>query len=205
MKEGDVIELFDDAGATATGTLLFIKSKAVAAQVERLNPSQGISGLRLTVASAVPKGERADWMIEKLSELGVATFIPLSTQRSVVKPEGKNKLQRWTRIATESAKQSRRSGVMRVEELQPLADVIREHRPAVYLSTAPDAQPIQGALPTVDASGKFTLLIGPEGGWTHEEMELFAQSKIPGVMLTATILRIETAAIAAAVISLAWR
>lgn len=201
LKEGDEVELFDDAGAVTKGTLLFVGSKDAAARVERIDASQSIPGLRLTVASAVPKGERADWMVEKLSELGVASFIPLSTQRSVVKPEGKNKLERWMRIATESAKQSRRPGVMRIEELRSLEEVVREHRGALYLSTAPQAKPIQDFLSVERPTDELTLLIGPEGGWTDEEIQLFGGSEIPSVKLTSTILRIETAAIAAAAIS----
>lgn len=201
LKDGDQVELFDDAGTVAAGTLLFIGPKELAARVERLDPPKSSAGLRLTVASAVPKGERADWMVEKLSELGVFAFIPLSTERSVVKPEGKNKLERWARIATESAKQSRRAGVMRVDELRPLADVVGEQRPALYLSTGPQAEPIQNALSGNGDLDELTLLIGPEGGWTEPEIQLFATSEIRGVKLTSTILRIETAAIAAAAIS----
>lgn len=201
LKSGDEIELFDDAGAVAKGTLIFDGSKDVAARVEHLEQAQSASTLQLIVASAVPKGERADWMVEKLSELGVAAFIPLATERSVVKPEGRNKLERWMRIATESAKQSRRAGVMRVEELKSVAEVIRDRCPALHLSTAPRCQPLQDLL-VAHAPSPLTLLIGPEGGWTDAEIQLFAESKIPGAKLTATILRIETAAIAAAAISL---
>jgi 16S rRNA (uracil1498-N3)-methyltransferase len=202
LQEGDEIELFDDAGAIATGTLVFVGSKELAALVKRLDPPQSSAGLRVTVASAVPKGERADWMVEKLSELGVAAFIPLSTERSVVKPEGKNKVDRWIRIATESAKQSRRAGVMRVDELRTVADVVREQRPALYLSTAPDAKPIQSVLSGDGDLETLMFLIGPEGGWTDAEIQLFATSGIQAAKLTSTILRIETAAIAAAAVSL---
>lgn len=201
LKEGDQVELFDDAGAVAVGTLLFLGPKDVAARIDRLNPPPSSDGLRLIVASAVPKGERADWMVEKLSELGVAAFIPLTTERSVVKPEGKNKRERWARIATESAKQSRRAGVMRVEELQPLADVVRNNRPAYYLSTSTGAKAIWEAL-SVAKEFELTLLIGPEGGWTDAETLLFADAGIGGLRLTDTILRVETAAIAAAAVAL---
>src|SRR5687767_15989799 len=85
----------------------------------------GPRGLDWTIAAAVPKGDRADWMVEKLSELGVEEFIPLASARSVVLPEGRNKRERWVRIATEAAKQSRRGGVMRVGELTPVAEALK--------------------------------------------------------------------------------
>jgi 16S rRNA (uracil1498-N3)-methyltransferase len=199
LEEGTAVEVFDDAGSTASGTLRFRGPKDVFVRVDQITASAPSPRLRLTIASAVPKGERADWMIEKLSELGVATFIPLATERSVVKPEGKNKYERWARIATESAKQSRRAGVMRIEELRPVREAIRDASAAFYLSTAPDAVPLATALPA-SPDAEITLLIGPEGGWTDAEIEWFESSDIRGVKLTSTILRVETAAIAAAAI-----
>jgi 16S rRNA (uracil1498-N3)-methyltransferase len=202
LKDGDPVELFDDDGKVALATLQFVGTTDVAAIVGHLNQSEPSVGFRLIVASAVPKGERADWMVEKISELGVAVFIPLATERSVVKPEGKNKLERWARIATESAKQSRRLGVMRVDELQGLADVVRDHRPAVYLSPAADAKPMQELLQKKAGIKNLTLFIGPEGGWTDAELELFRSSDVQAAKLTSTILRTETAAVAAAALAI---
>jgi 16S rRNA (uracil1498-N3)-methyltransferase len=201
LRDGDEVDLFDSDGLEAKGVLRFVGSKDLAATVGRLDERRSPSGLQLIVASAVPKGERADWMIEKLSELGVALFIPLATERSVVKPEGKNKLERWTRIATESAKQSRRSGVMRIGELQPLAEVVQENPNAVYLSTESDAKSILAVLSDANARRDLTLFVGPEGGWAIAEIELFGAADIQGVKLTSTVLRIETAAIAGAAIA----
>ena len=198
LKEGDRVELFDSAGQEACGVLRFIGPKDAAAVVDSVSELPRPAGVRLTVASAVPKGERADWMVEKLSELGVAAFIPLATDRSVVKPEGKNKLQRWQRIATESAKQSRRTGVMRIEELRPLRDVLDGTNDGVYLSTEPGVEAIPEVLSGFEGSRELTLFVGPEGGWTAGEMDLFRASKARSARLTATILRIETAAVAGA-------
>jgi 16S rRNA (uracil1498-N3)-methyltransferase len=198
LKAGDEVELFDDAGIVAIGTLLFPNPKDVTARVECIEQAHASTGLKLTVASAVPKGERADWMIEKLSELGVAVFVPLSTQRSVVKPEGNNKRERWARIATESAKQSRRLGVMRVEELHPVEAFLGRMLPALYLSTSPDATPIQDLILNEGIARELAILIGPEGGWTDAEIEAFRATGMQGVKLTTTILRIETAAVAGA-------
>lgn len=205
LKEGDAVELFDSVGREARGVLRFVGPKDAAAVVERVNEHSLADDLQLTVASAVPKGERADWMVEKLSELGVVAFIPLMTERSVVKPEGKNKLQRWERIATESAKQSRRSGVMQIQHLRPLADMLGEHRPALYLSTAPDAKPLNLAISELGPMQTLAIFIGPEGGWTDAELEAFRAAGIRCAKLTSTILRIETAAIVGAAIALAMR
>jgi 16S rRNA (uracil1498-N3)-methyltransferase len=157
------------------------------------------TGLALTIASAVPKGARADWMIEKLSELGVARFVPLMTQRSVVHPEGKNKIERWQRLAAESAKQSRRAGVMSIDPLTPVADVLKKFAGrAAYLSTAAGALPPSSIFHPPSSS--LTLLIGPEGGWSDDELAGFAARDLTALTLGATILRVETAAIAAAAV-----
>jgi 16S rRNA (uracil1498-N3)-methyltransferase len=206
LPAGSEVELFDDAGAVASATIATLEPR-VTVRVEQIRSAAG-NVSEITIASAVPKGERADWMVEKLSELGCARWIPLASARSVVLPEGRNKRERWMRIAVESAKQSRRAGVMQVEELTKLADAVEEVQSsdAFFLSTDPEARSIVealGATVTRPASGaaKWVLFIGPEGGWTDEEIELFRRSNIHGLKLTDTILRVETAAVAAATVA----
>jgi 16S rRNA (uracil1498-N3)-methyltransferase len=211
LTAGTEVEVFDDAGASAVGTLVACGSRGVVVRVDAVDDGGSATGAgALTIASAVPKGDRADWMVEKLSELGVDRFIPLATTRSVVLPEGKNKRERWVRIATEAAKQSRRRGVLRIEPLTPLADGVRDAVQNVadgarwYLSTADDAEPIAELLAawrTVPAPRHpLALFIGPEGGWTTEETIAFELARFRGARLTDTILRVETAAVAAAAV-----
>ena len=197
LEDGTPVELFDDSGAVATGTLLLGDAADVRVRVAHVERPDEIPGIRVTVASAVPKGERADWMVEKLSEIGVAAFIPLVTDRSVVKPEGRNKYDRWARIATESAKQSRRSGVMRIGELATVRDLTAHPSGLMfYFSTLPDARPL--AHIATRATGSITLLVGPEGGWTAAEVEHFAAARVTPLKLTPSVLRVETAAVVGA-------
>jgi 16S rRNA (uracil1498-N3)-methyltransferase len=200
-----VIELFDDAGNTAPATLLDAPADTLRVHVDALRGPSG-HALRLTVAAAIPKGPRADWMIEKLSEIGVDRFIPLATARGVVLPEGKNKLDRWARLATEAARQSRRTGVMSIAPLTPVPQLVAaltearaedSAEAAWYLSTAPEAHPLTHLLHTPPPT-HLTLLIGPEGGWTEAETTAFAAARLGPLSLTSTILRIETAALLAA-------
>jgi 16S rRNA (uracil1498-N3)-methyltransferase len=135
-------------------------------------------------------------MVEKLSELGAEAWVPLRTARSVVHPEGANKLDRWKRIAMESAKQCRRAGVMKVGELVGVKELVEglRGRAAWYLSTGGKAVPISKVAGGVS---EVLMLIGPEGGWTEGEEDLFEANGLTGVKLTGTILRVETAAVAA--------
>ncbi len=210
LEIGTDVEVFDDAGGVAKGAIVALEPR-VAVQIDAIGAGDAIDAggaggggenvIDITVAAAVPKGDRADWMVEKLSELGVARFVPLAAARSVVLPEGKNKRERWTRIATESAKQSRRRGVMRIEELTKVDSAARQAAgtPAIVLSTDPGAKPILDAL--ADAPARVTLFIGPEGGWTDDELLLFQQHDVTAVKLTDTILRVETAALVAAAVA----
>jgi 16S rRNA (uracil1498-N3)-methyltransferase len=195
---GTAVEVFDDEGRVAGATLTTCDRDAVVARVEQVEMAR-TNRFGWTIASAVPKGDRAEWMIEKLSELGTGAFVPLATARSVVLPEGKNKRERWQRIAIESAKQSRRAGVMRIGELTRLERAIVA--PGWYLSTAADAVPVDVAVEKISADAShLTLFIGPEGGWTDEELSRFAAAGLTPVALTGTILRVETAAVTAAAI-----
>jgi len=201
LTQGTTVEVFDDAGATGAGTLVEVGPRAVVVRVEQFSNSDHASLMRLTVASAVPKGERADWMVEKLSELGVERFIPLATARSVVLPEGKNKHERWVRTATEAAKQSRRRGVMTIDPLTRVGEALKADEGSVLLlSTAPNATPIVDALSSSRDRAPIRAFIGPEGGWTDDEVAMFDTVGATGVKLTSTVLRVETAAIAVAAI-----
>lgn len=219
MSADDSVEVFDDAGAVAMGKLVAVDPQQVSVAVDRVSSHD--AHFELIVAAAVPKGDRADWMIEKLSELGVSRFVPLQTERSVVLPQGRNKIDRWARIATEAAKQSHRAGVMRIDPLTPLEAAIeqvvtRASSPAreslarartpvsrgVVLSTAPHATSIIQAFPSsvLDPPSSLALFIGPEGGWTETELDRMIEAGLTPARLTETILRVETAAVAAAAV-----
>ncbi|MFT3788965.1 MAG: RsmE family RNA methyltransferase [Tepidisphaeraceae bacterium] len=228
LTEGATVELFDESGQVATVRVMALHPSLIC---DVTDIREGASDrLGVHVASAVPKGDRAEWMIEKLSELGVARFTPLRTARSVVHPEGKGKLDRWKRIAVEAAKQSRRAGLMRIEELTDVRSIAVER--AAVLSTRDGAKPL-GAIvrdmfsfdpppseggargggeseaekastdgspthPTLPLKGGgLMLLVGPEGGWTEEELDAFRAKGVLEASLTDTILRIETAAVVA--------
>jgi 16S rRNA (uracil1498-N3)-methyltransferase len=198
LTVGTEVELFDDRGATARGHIIALEPHVAVRVGEVKRP--GGDAVSIVVAAAVPKGERADWMVEKLSELGCGRFIPIAAERSVVLPAGRNKRERWLRLATESARQSRRAGVMKIEELTPLQDALatiahRASTTALFLSTAPSAEPISSVVNR--ASSEFVLFIGPEGGWTEQEIALFATHHVRAARLTETVLRVETAAVAA--------
>ena len=198
---GDMVELFDDAGNLSAGKILSTQP-AVTVRVGVLQAAQ-VAGLRWTIASAIPKGPRVDWMIEKLAELGTDAFIPLAAERSVVLPEGTGKRQRWERLAAEASKQSRRRGVMKIAPLTKVPEAINQLSAdgvGWYLSTAAGTRPASQTVAELIERGtsRATLFIGPEGGWSEKEVEAFDRAGLTGVALGATILRVETAALCVA-------
>jgi 16S rRNA (uracil1498-N3)-methyltransferase len=198
LLPGAEVEVFDREGTTGQGVVVSTNGRRVTVEVARI-----LEGSRdrfaLTIASAIPKGSRADWMVEKLSELGVHRFIPLATDRSVVVPGGAGKISRWNRLTTEAARQSGRAGVMEIGEVTALAEVLNIAKGGIaYLSLEEYAKPARELAAGI--LGNMTVLVGPEGGWSEGELARFRAAKIPAYRLTGTVLRLETAAIAVAAI-----
>lgn len=147
----------------------------------------------VTVAFALAKGERPEWTVQKLTEVGVDRIVPLSAARSVVRLDGDRagtQWARWQKVAREAAMQSRRVWLPVVEPVTAFATVVAEG-PMVAL-----AEP-GGAPPTLEQP---SVLVGPEGGWSDEELAAADRARLPRVGLGPTVLRAETAAVAAAVL-----
>jgi 16S rRNA (uracil1498-N3)-methyltransferase len=156
----------------------------------------------LTLATAVPKGERFDWLVEKAVEVGVARLVPLITARSVVDPRPA-KLDRLRRAVVEASKQCGRNRLMR---LDPPADfaayLAAEPAPGRLLAHPGGPAPADWA-GTGSQPGPAALAIGPEGGFSEAEVEAARAAGWRVVALGPTLLRIETAAIVGAAIVLA--
>src|SRR5262249_28458527 len=149
----------------------------------------------LHVAAPLPRGDRAQFLVEKLTELGVAALHLISTQRSVVQPR-EAKLDKLERYVIEASKQCGRNVLLRVEAPRPWEQLVADERlPAARLLAHPGAE--SGPWP---AAGQDVIAaVGPEGGFTDQEV---AQARAAGwavVGLGPRVLRVETAAVALAV------
>jgi len=147
----------------------------------------------VTVCFAVVKGQRPEWAVQKLTEIGVDRIVPLVTARSVVRwPVGgeSGHLDRLRRVAREAAMQSRRTWLPVVADVAAFATVAAEAGASL---AHPAGGPASLAHPTV--------MIGPEGGWDEDELH----TGLPGVRLGAHVLRTETAALLAGALLCALR
>ena len=157
------------------------------------------AALPLSVMLAVWKFDRFEWAIEKLTELGVAHIAPVIARRTEkhLGHAAAARAERWRRIAHEAAKQSRRSDVPAIESPQSLPSAIAAHADGTRLLLAENERVVllPDALSALDDEA-VTVAVGPEGGWTPEEEQMFAAAGWTSVSLGPRILRAETAAIA---------
>ena len=176
LAEGDRVTVFDPHEAWS-GQIESTRDRVTVRLLEKLAAPRLP---RVVVAAATPKGERLDWMVEKLAELGVAEFIPVRFARSVAEL-GEGKRKRLEKIAVAAAKQSG----------APILKISAEQGVAQLPADARLASP--GAAERL-SPGAGMVVVGPEGGLTAEE-----EARFPArCSLGPTILRIETAAVAAA-------
>lgn len=150
------------------------------------------------------KFDRFEWAIEKLTELGIARIVPVISRRTdthLAKAADK-RVERWRKIARESAQQARRLAPPEISSPASFKDSVQSVSGCrIVLSEVEEAASLKSALQSCEAP--VTLAFGPEGGWTQEELDLFKATVWRAASLGNTILRAETAAIAAVAIVMA--
>jgi 16S rRNA (uracil1498-N3)-methyltransferase len=152
----------------------------------------------ITVAISIFKFDRMEWAIEKCAELGVAGIVPViaaRTEKHLAQAASK-RAERWRKIAKQSAQQSRQASAPEILDPLKLSEVLRDQVGLrIVLSEAETSLALRNALPPNTPS--LTLAFGPEGGWREDELAAFAQAGWTSASLGQTILRAETAVIAA--------
>jgi len=168
-----------------------------------------VPGVQVSLLAALIKFERFEWLVEKATELGVSAIQPVEsvrTERGLAQAAQK-RLPRWEKIALEASQQSRRVHLPRIEVPFRLAKTLQvSANVRLLLDESPTAAPLLDCLPPERSpADQVALLVGPEGGWTEEERGDAVNAGWIPCSLGPTILRAETASIAAlAVIQAAW-
>jgi 16S rRNA (uracil1498-N3)-methyltransferase len=191
------VELFDGRGTVVRGRLELGPPPAV--QVEQ-RERRHTARWPLHVAAALPKGERLDWMVEKLAELGAASWVPLACERSVVRELSPQKRARAERLAEAAARQAGRDMIMTIEAPATI-DTLALERALVLHPTGAEALPVALAAMT---AGPLWLVVGPEGGLTDAEVGRATRAGARVVTLGAGVLRVETAAMAAVSVAMVF-
>lgn len=159
----------------------------------------------ISLLLAIFKFDRMEWAIEKATELGVATIQPVIARRTdahLAHAAGK-RAERWRRIAHEASQQSRRLSPPEIAEPLKLKDALTPAGTRILLAESTDETTLAQAVQDAGA-GPLVLAVGPEGGWTEDELAAFRAAGWTFASLGSTILRAETAAIAALAVATAF-
>ena len=174
-------------------------------EFELLEELPASSPAQITLLLAIIKFDRMEWALEKSTELGVSRFIPLIANRTDrhLASSASKRVERWKRIAREAAEQSRRRCPPEIRDPISLKEaVLLPAAQRIVLSESGAGGTLRQALLAHARAAELILAVGPEGGWTQAEDKLFRESGWIPVSLGETILRAETAAIAATAIAL---
>jgi 16S rRNA (uracil1498-N3)-methyltransferase len=198
LRDGDVIEVVDSHGSIFAATL---ESKAGELQARLGEPrSAPAPRVVIDVAQGIPKGQKMDFVVEKLGELGVRALLPLRSERTIAADVGPAKLERWRRLARSAAQQSGRTDLLAVTDSLPFAQLclqFPEYDAVIFPWEAAEPQPLREALPgIVGEAARILVVVGPEGGFSHAEAESAKAAGAHLVSLGSRILRTETAALA---------
>ena len=189
-RTGDSLTLTDGRGALARARVTQVEPRAV---VEVTSRDVTARGREATFLCGAPEGERGDWLVEKLGELGIAVFQPVDCERAQWRPTA-SRAARWRRLAVAALRQSRRSHLLEVRDPQPLAEALeRLDASAERWVADPSGRAAAHVRPPLKPS---VGMIGPGPGLSGREMEIILASGFDRIRLSNGVLRSETAALA---------
>jgi 16S rRNA (uracil1498-N3)-methyltransferase len=212
-EAGQQYEISDGTGVYLAVIAAVEKERVVFRVIEAVDTPP--APVRVTLFAAIVKFDRFEWLVEKATELGVAAIVPVNAARSEkgLLEGARKRAERWRRIAHEASQQARRVGPPEIGEPVQLAAAIAGGGAAgtglrYFLDEKPGARPLLAVIPPPSErrdADSVALLTGPEGGWTDAERAAAMATGWTPVSLGPLILRVETAAIAAAgILAHAW-
>lgn len=162
--------------------------------------STGESSLRIILGQALIKKDKFEWVIQKATELGISTIVPLITGRTEVRPSGPGedrKIRLWRRVLLEAVKQSKRSYIPELSNPIDLKAYLETTSASAKLFLdEKNGIRLKEMIEENRQKSSWMVLIGPEGGWSKSDREIFKQHKVYPVHLGSRILRTETAPVA---------
>ena len=207
LRAGDQVIALDGAGVEYAVTLLEVTSRRALGQITAQRPSPGEPALQITLFQSLLKRDKFETVLQKGTEVGVTRFIPLVTQHSLVQDTQlkANKTARWQKIIVEAAEQAQRGRLPQLDPPRRFAEALdaAPNFDLALLAAVGAQTPLRTLLtsqPQPPAS--IALFIGPEGGFTPDEVALAEENGIRPFTLGPRILRTETAALTAAALIL---
>ncbi len=183
LKPGDLLKLFDGTGYEYEAVISNLDVETVEVEIQRKLRSPVISGARILVAQAFLKEKKMDDLVRKLTELGIAGWIPFFSQRSIARPDKKRlagRIQRWNRIATEALKQCRRNNMLEISESLSFDEVLEfsKNCDLKIMFWENEASPVNRNFGsnTDDPLNSIIVMLGPEGGFADQEIKRARQA-----------------------------
>ena len=200
LKAGDEIIVFDSLGKEYEGTIIEETTSSVVIKIQNIFLSKRDSPLDVTLAQSLLKGEKMDYLIQKATELGVKEIVPFFSSRSVPLLEKSGRLKRhhrWGRIAIEASKQCGRGVVPKIEPLQDYSEMLQIASPGSLrlILWEREGGQLKEVLERSKEKTRIFFIIGPEGGFSQEEVEEAKRAGFIPVTLGRRILRAETASL----------
>jgi 16S rRNA (uracil1498-N3)-methyltransferase len=204
FKQNDEIMLFDGKGNSYKAKIDSINKNKVSGHI--LSSSYKMPNFILNLYTCIPKGDKFEWLIEKCAEIGVFKIIPINTKRSIITNISKNKLERYKKISISASSQCGRNDIMQIEEPINFKEAcINTTKDKNFITILPwekeSSNTLKSLIPKSKPNGA-NILIGPEGGFENEEVEFARSLNIRTLVLGENILRTETAAIAASILTI---
>lgn len=202
LKAQDWVSVFDGQGNEYAGPIRELSSQVVIVEIKEKRVSAD-SDINITVACAVPKKQKMDDIVDKLTQLGVVRIVPLRTKNTVVVLDGRKaqvRRRHWEKIAVSAAKQSMRKTLPVIDPLREIGDIVSragDFDLKVIPTLSGSALPLRGVLRRRKYKD-ILVLIGPEGDFTPDEIESAKKAGCIPVSLGNLVLRVETAAVAVA-------
>ena len=201
FQPNDQIIVCKEDGMDYVCSISEINRKEIICEVVEKRPSKGEPKTKITVAQSLMRSNKLEWMIQKGTEIGAASFQPFRSERSLIKIDDqkeRKKRERWQRIAKEAAEQSHRGKVPAVLPALSWDDFLSEMEkfPLVLIAYEKGGLPLNQVM-TESQAGEILLVIGPEGGFTEAEVDEAKERGAVPVTLGNRILRAETAPLVA--------
>ena len=203
LETGAEVLVLDGKGKIYATKIKEISNKKIVCNIIETRSPKSDCLPEITIAQALPKAKKMDLIIEKGTELGAFTFIPFQAERSIPnfdKDKAKEKIARWQRIAKEAAEQCGRLTVPHIEtiaNLESIGNLAKEYDLALIPWELEKEKTLKKVVATLPSKPKkILILIGPEGGFSNQEVSLAKEKGFKSITLGKRILRTETASLA---------
>jgi 16S rRNA (uracil1498-N3)-methyltransferase len=200
LRDGARIEIVDSTGTLFEGDVVLDGDRVRTALRSSVADAAPEERLRVAVAQALPKGQKMDFVVEKATELGAAAIVPFSSERSLAADVGAAKIERWRRLARTASQQSGRRSVAHVDDpltFERLLERFASYDVVLFPWELAPQVALRERLPALLERARSALIVvGPEGGFSHDESTAATARGAELLWLGPRILRTETAAMA---------